>query len=45
MNTRAYFEQIYQQPDPFQYRNRWYEARKRALEKLAAAKGTDRGGA
>lgn len=31
MNTAAYFEQIYQEPDPFQYRNRWYEARKRAL--------------
>jgi len=31
MNTAAYFEQIYQRPDPFQYRNRWYEARKRAL--------------
>ena len=31
MNTRAYFDQIYQQPDPFQYRSRWYEARKRAL--------------
>ncbi len=31
MNTAAYFEQIYQHPDPFQYRDRWYEARKRAL--------------
>lgn len=31
MNTRAYFDQIYLQPDPFQYRSRWYEARKRAL--------------
>jgi len=31
MSTAAYFEQIYQHPDPFQYRDRWYEARKRAL--------------
>ncbi|MFI8717372.1 methyltransferase [Stenotrophomonas sp. NPDC077464] len=31
MNTAAYFEQLYERPDPFQYRNRWYEARKRAL--------------
>lgn len=33
MSTRvtAYFESLYQQPDPFQYRSRWYEARKRAL--------------
>ncbi|WP_315387912.1 methyltransferase [uncultured Stenotrophomonas sp.] len=31
MSVADYFEQIYQEPDPFQYRNRWYEARKRAL--------------
>jgi predicted TPR repeat methyltransferase len=31
MNTAAYFERIYREPDPFQYRRRWYEARKRAL--------------
>ena len=31
MNAAAYFETLYQQPDPFQYRSRWYEARKRAL--------------
>lgn len=31
MNAAAYFEALYQQPDPFQYRSRWYEARKRAL--------------
>lgn len=31
MNTAAYFAQIYREPDPFQYRQRWYEARKRAL--------------
>lgn len=31
MSTAAYFEEIYQAPDPFQYRDRWYEARKRAL--------------
>jgi trans-aconitate methyltransferase len=31
MNPTAYFETLYQQPDPFQYRSRWYEARKRAL--------------
>lgn len=31
MTTAAYFEQIYQAPDPFRYRDRWYEARKRAL--------------
>lgn len=31
MSTAAYFDTLYQQPDPFQYRSRWYEARKRAL--------------
>lgn len=31
MSTAAYFDMLYQQPDPFQYRSRWYEARKRAL--------------
>ena len=31
MSVAEYFEQIYREPDPFQYRNRWYEARKRAL--------------
>lgn len=31
MNHAAYFQQLYQQPDPFGYRDRWYEARKRAL--------------
>ncbi|MCC7633997.1 class I SAM-dependent DNA methyltransferase [Stenotrophomonas rhizophila] len=31
MSTAAYFDRLYQQPDPFQYRSRWYEARKRAL--------------
>lgn len=31
MSTAAYFEQIYRRPDPFGYRDRWYEARKRAL--------------
>lgn len=31
MSTAAYFDALYTQPDPFQYRQRWYEARKRAL--------------
>ncbi|MGA6181513.1 class I SAM-dependent DNA methyltransferase [Stenotrophomonas sp. NPDC077421] len=31
MSTAAYFDALYQQPDPFHYRSRWYEARKRAL--------------
>ena len=31
MNTTAYFDTLYQQEDPFEYRTRWYEARKRAL--------------
>ncbi len=31
MNTAAYFDRIYREPDPFHYRERWYEARKRAL--------------
>lgn len=31
MNTTAYFDALYQQDDPFEYRTRWYEARKRAL--------------
>lgn len=31
MSTAAYFDTLYRQPDPFQYRSRWYEARKRAL--------------
>jgi len=31
MNTTAYFDALYQQEDPFEYRTRWYEARKRAL--------------
>jgi SAM-dependent methyltransferase len=31
MSTAAYFDRIYREPDPFQYRQRWYEARKRAL--------------
>ncbi|WP_411851319.1 class I SAM-dependent DNA methyltransferase [Stenotrophomonas sp. LGBM10] len=31
MSTAAYFDALYQQPDPFHYRTRWYEARKRAL--------------
>jgi chemotaxis methyl-accepting protein methylase len=31
MNTAAYFDALYQQADPFHYRSRWYEARKRAL--------------
>lgn len=31
MSTAEYFEQIYREADPFQYRHRWYEARKRAL--------------
>lgn len=31
MSSAAYFETLYQQPDPFKYRSRWYEARKRAL--------------
>jgi len=31
MTTAAYFDSLYQTPDPFQYRARWYEARKRAL--------------
>lgn len=31
MNTVAYFDQLYRESDPFQYRQRWYEARKRAL--------------
>jgi cyclopropane fatty-acyl-phospholipid synthase-like methyltransferase len=31
MSAAEYFEQIYREADPFQYRHRWYEARKRAL--------------
>ncbi|MCS4236876.1 class I SAM-dependent methyltransferase [Stenotrophomonas sp. BIGb0135] len=31
MSTADYFQKLYQQPDPFHYRSRWYEARKRAL--------------
>lgn len=31
MSSPGYFDRLYQQPDPFQYRSRWYEARKRAL--------------
>ena len=31
MSTAEYFAQIYREPDPFHYRTRWYEARKRAL--------------
>lgn len=31
MSTAAYFDRLYEQADPFQYRSRWYEARKRAL--------------
>lgn len=31
MSDVAYFDAIYQEEDPFQYRTRWYEARKRAL--------------
>ncbi|MCF7749826.1 class I SAM-dependent methyltransferase [Bacillus subtilis subsp. subtilis] len=31
MNNAAYFDALYQQDDPFEYRTRWYEARKRAL--------------
>jgi len=31
MNTADYFTALYQRPDPFGYRERWYEARKRAL--------------
>lgn len=31
MSTLAYFDRLYEQADPFQYRSRWYEARKRAL--------------
>lgn len=31
MNDVAYFDALYQREDPFQYRTRWYEQRKRAL--------------
>jgi cyclopropane fatty-acyl-phospholipid synthase-like methyltransferase len=31
MSRTAYFEKLYRQSDPFQYRSRWYEARKRAV--------------
>jgi trans-aconitate methyltransferase len=31
MSDVAYFDAIYQNEDPFAYRTRWYEARKRAL--------------
>ncbi|WP_457319646.1 methyltransferase [Stenotrophomonas sp. P5_B8] len=31
MSDVAYFNAIYQNEDPFEYRTRWYEARKRAL--------------
>lgn len=31
MSIAAYFQEIYQQADPFRYRSRWYEERKRAL--------------
>ena len=31
MSNPAYFQEIYQQADPFRYRSRWYEERKRAL--------------
>lgn len=31
MSTAAYFDSLYAQEDPYQYRTRWYEARKRAL--------------
>lgn len=31
MSDAAYFDALYQHDDPFEYRTRWYEARKRAL--------------
>jgi hypothetical protein len=31
MSDRAYFDDLYAQPDPFGYCNRWYERRKRAV--------------
>lgn len=31
MSNAAYFQEIYQEADPFGYRSRWYEERKRAL--------------
>ena len=31
MSDAAYFDALYQRDDPFEYRTRWYEARKRAL--------------
>ncbi len=31
MSNAAYFQEIYQEADPFRYRSRWYEERKRAL--------------
>lgn len=31
MSDVAYFNALYQEEDPFQYRTRWYERRKRAL--------------
>ena len=31
MSDAAYFDALYRQPDPFGYRSRWYEQRKRSL--------------
>ena len=31
MSAQPYFDELHEQEDPFGYRSRWYEERKRAL--------------
>jgi hypothetical protein len=37
MSAQPYFDDLHEQEDPFGYRSRWYEERKRALLLQASA--------